>query len=94
MSITIGIQVKIPFAKLADVHPRHVLVCDDRFDCVSPFTMLRIKEDENGLYFKCTEGKHYLDGQADDDGVLEGLAFRSGHPVQQPVLSTQPESNK
>jgi hypothetical protein len=26
--------------------------------------------------------------------VLEGLAFRSGHPVQQPVLSTQPESNK
>jgi hypothetical protein len=26
--------------------------------------------------------------------VLEGLAFRSGDPVQQPVLSTQPVSNK
>lgn len=77
MSITIGIQAKTPFAKESEVRAGQYLTCDDRFTCVEAGARLRIKEDGNGFYFKCAEGKHYLDGQVDDSGMLIGLAFRS-----------------
>ena len=51
---------------------------DDGFDCVSSDQLVTVKSDDNegGLYFECSEGKHFLEGQEDFDGkgYLVGLS--------------------
>jgi hypothetical protein len=59
--------------KITDIKPGDVLIADAGFTCVEAGPVA-IEEDENGeLYFLCSEGRHYLDGQT-DDGVVVGLS--------------------
>lgn len=43
------------------------------FECVAGNTVVTIHSDINGLYFHCSEGKHYLDRQVDAEGSCLGL---------------------
>ena len=43
------------------------------FDCVAGNISVVIKRDSTGLYFECSEGKHYLERQVDTDGLCIGL---------------------
>ncbi len=43
------------------------------FDCIAGNTAVAIKRDITGLYFECSEGKHYLERQIDADGLCLGL---------------------
>jgi hypothetical protein len=43
------------------------------FDCVAGNAVVTICSDDNGLYFHCSEGKHYLDRQIDAEGNCLGL---------------------
>lgn len=61
--------------KLADVQEGDILVPDAGFICVPSGTPLRVERDTEGLFFTCSAGKHYLDGQENDDGTLSGLAL-------------------
>jgi len=58
--------------KLIDVQPGDALIADAGFTCVKP-GRVSVKKSDNGLYFDCSEGRHYLDGQVNDEGSLVGL---------------------
>jgi hypothetical protein len=55
--------------RLEDVKPGDVLIADGGFTCLTENGRCKVREDEHGLYVICDEGKHYLDGQLDDDGT-------------------------
>lgn len=55
------------FAKISEVTVGSILIPDDDFTCCKAGDELEIFKDENGLYFKCDEGHHSLDGQEKDD---------------------------
>lgn len=48
------------------------VVLDSGFTCRNSGPAY-LEEDTNGLYFHCDSGKHYIDGQLDEDDVYIGL---------------------
>lgn len=61
---------------IKDVRAGDVVVTDDGFTCLHDKRVLKIQEDDCGLFIPCAEGKHYLSGQTDDDGQeLVGLTI-------------------
>jgi hypothetical protein len=48
------------------------LFADAGFDCMNGRVTVACNE-TGALYVPCACGRHYLDGQADGDGVLVGL---------------------
>lgn len=62
------------FALLADVKAGDVLIADGGFTCLNDGDHCTVmKDDKDELFVCCAAGKHYLDGQLDDDGRLVGL---------------------
>lgn len=60
--------------KLADIKAGDTVVTDGVcFTCMKSRTS-KVYEDDEGLYIKCCEGHHYLDGQEDETGELIGLS--------------------
>lgn len=59
--------------KLADIQ------CGDRikgfegFGCIPGQAVRIVRRCDSGLYVKCREGIHLLDGQEDEDGTLIGI---------------------
>lgn len=62
--------------KLDDVKPGDKLVCDAAFTCADPGFAYAVRRDEKTgeLFINCRSGRHYLDGQKQDDGTLAGMA--------------------
>jgi hypothetical protein len=64
--------------KLADLKIGDTVHTDDGFTCMTegPHT---VQGDDSGLFLKCNDGNHYLEGQEDDEtGELVGI---SSEPV-------------
>lgn len=61
--------VRREFASLASLAEGDVVELDGGFTCVTKAQCKArtLGRDDVGLYFECKEGKHYLDGQTDDD---------------------------
>lgn len=58
----------------ANVYEGALVMVDDGFTCIAPWTITRLLKDADGYYFECSQGRHYLDGQYDDDkGYYIGL---------------------
>lgn len=51
------------------------VVADGGFTCIPEGAILEIKQDNEGLYVNCEEGKHYLDGQYSYDGTERLIGF-------------------
>lgn len=51
-----------------------VVEVDDAFTCMKPYTRRTVRRDKDGLYIRCAEGHHYLEGQECEAGE-HGLAF-------------------
>jgi|GEM_PF-2345753 len=58
--------------RLEDVFEGDRIILDEGFTCTSSGEAV-VKSDDDGLYFNCGDGKHYLDGQVGDDGYLIGI---------------------
>ncbi len=43
------------------------LTADDGFTCIKNGSQCKVKDSGDGLYVDCVDGKHYLDGQLDDN---------------------------
>lgn len=52
------------YAKISEVKAGTRLVTDAGFTCLRRNVRRLVRKDELGLYIKCSEGNHYLDGQA------------------------------
>lgn len=65
------------YARLSQLKAGDRVQVDRDFTCIIPFSIRIVREDEQGLYIKCIEGNHYLDGQLDeadgDDQILIGI---------------------
>lgn len=59
--------------KLSEIRVGDLLKVDDGFSCVPPNSLVTVYRCKRGLYFECTEGRHYLDGQTNENGNLVGL---------------------
>lgn len=60
------------YARLDEVKGGDTIELDGDFDCAAAGPAI-VCEDDHGLYFECTCGEHYLDGQDDGDGYLVGV---------------------
>jgi hypothetical protein len=62
------------FAKLKSVKAGDILKTDGGFTCMPAGVLRKVHADADGkLWIRCSDGKHYLDGQADGQGCLVGL---------------------
>lgn len=66
-----------PWALKSCLHEGGKITLDGGFTCVpenEQRTKRRtVKKDKGGLYFRCGEGKHYLDGQLGEHGEYVGV---------------------
>lgn len=58
--------------RLEDVNPGDTLVCDGGFTCMGP-GQRTVERDADGLFIRCNNGEHYLEGEVGCDGYLIGL---------------------
>lgn len=54
------------YAKLATIKHGDTIEIDSHFTCAQPGFHTAYDNGDGHLYFMCEDGKHYLDGQADD----------------------------
>lgn len=61
--------------RLSEIKLGDVVVADDGFTCIQANARLTVEVDPRGnLFVSCDQGRHFLDGQIDDDGeTLVGL---------------------
>lgn len=62
--------------KLDDLAPGDIVVADGGFTCIRAGEH-QVREMDGLLFVPCDDGKHFLDGQEDDDGYLVGLTKKS-----------------
>lgn len=64
--------------KLSDLKAGDIVLTDDGFTCLAEGEH-RVEADEDGdLYIPCSDGKHFLSGQEDDEtGELVGISSPS-----------------
>lgn len=74
---------------ISELKPGDVLIADADFDCMESGGSYLVKTDEQAdLYVQCRCGRHYLDGQTDDDGkTLIGLSKASAAASAAPQTS-------
>ena len=65
------------FAKVDEVKRGSFLIADGGFTCMEPGRKKVMANAEGDLYVRCREGRHYLDGQIDENGVYVGLTLTS-----------------
>lgn len=58
--------------KMEDLKAGENVKLDGGFTCAKE-GLHEVHQDDHGHYFICDEGKHYLDGQEDEDGNLVGV---------------------
>ena len=59
--------------KLDELKVGDTVITDGGFTCMKA-SPRKVHEDNEGLYIRCRDGRHYLDGQEDEDGELVGLS--------------------
>lgn len=61
--------------KLTDLKIGDTVHTDDGFTCMKEGPHV-VRGDESGLFLKCDDGHHYLEGQEDDEsGELVGVSL-------------------
>lgn len=55
----------MPFANLKDLKAGDKVRTDGGFTCMPEGATRTVRAGEDGLYVRCDDGRHYLDGQHD-----------------------------
>jgi hypothetical protein len=61
------------YSKLFGIHEGDRMRTFYGFDCIAGNTIVDIYRDNYGLYFHCSEGRHYLQRQVNSEGYCLGL---------------------
>lgn len=59
--------------KLDELRVGDTVITDGGFTCMKAGPR-KVHRDSDGLYIRCRDGRHYLDGQEDEAGELVGLS--------------------
>ena len=62
------VKIKTNWAKVSEVKAGSTIVTDGGSPCWHKNRRYRVHEDKDGLFFKCRDGHHGLDGQLSDNG--------------------------
>ncbi len=65
------------YPKMFAIRPGDRLVTYEGFTCIAPDTVVTIALDTTGLYFGCSDGKHYLESQRTENDECLGLTRTS-----------------
>lgn len=60
--------------RLSDIYEGQTIMLDGGFDCVAKGEATVLVDQRGSLYFKCSHGEHFIDGQVDIDGELIGIS--------------------
>jgi len=63
------------YPKMFAIRAGDILVTYAGFACIPADTLVRIERDKAGLYFRCSDGNHYLENQRDENDECLGLAL-------------------
>ena len=63
----------VEWAKLSELHEGDKVKFDNGFDCLPSDVHITVCQNDHGLFVPCSEGQHYLDGQADDGEHCVGV---------------------
>lgn len=58
-----------PRVKVSEVKAGTRLKADYAFECIDPCQVVIVCEDKHGLFFRCSAGRHGMEGQESDDGL-------------------------
>lgn len=61
--------------KLSDIKAGDMVRVDDGFPCMSEGLKTVAANEGGDLYVTCDDGKHFLDGQEDENGDLLGISL-------------------
>ena len=61
------------YSKLFAIKEGDYMTTFHGFSCIAGDTIVQIQRDPGGLYFACSDGKHYLSTQVDQSGDCLGL---------------------
>ena len=67
----------VKYAELSEVRAGTKLRADGGFTCIPEGQELVVQSDHDRspLYVRCSEGRHFLDGQLNNDGEYVGLSL-------------------
>lgn len=77
---------------LKDIQAGDTLIPDSGFTCITAGRIVTVEADDKGeLFVPCKDGRHYLSGQAGDNGELVGLYpyQRDGEPLLDPRTTVE-----
>lgn len=66
-------DVKFGLDRMEDIQDGDVVYLDGGFSCTR-MGVAMVHKDNKGLFFWCRNGRHYLEGQKDEEGYLTGIA--------------------
>lgn len=61
---------------IKEIKAGDIVEADAGFTCLSQGRHL-VQSSDSGLFISCSNGKHFIDGQVDDDGTVIGLKLVS-----------------
>lgn len=61
------------YSKLFAIKEGDYMITFGGFSCIAANVIVQIQRDRAGLYFTCSDGKHYLESQLDPNGYCLGL---------------------
>ena len=62
------------YPKLLAIRLGDRLVTYGGFTCIPSNSVVTVQEDDQGLFFCCADGRHYLESQKDENGECLGLS--------------------
>lgn len=71
--LTVEVNIGGPFPAIVSLRPGDKLTADAGFNCIKKDEVVTVEQDAHGLFVKCSEGNHYLEGQEGDSGECVGL---------------------
>ena len=71
------------YATIGEVKEGDTVRLDGGFTCIREGETRIVKRGAGGLYFECSEGNHYLDGQLDDGTEYIGVTLVAAEEAAQ-----------
>jgi hypothetical protein len=61
------------YPKMFAIRPGDILVTYAGFTCIPADTLVRVERDDAGMFFRCSDGNHYLESQRNENDECLGL---------------------
>ena len=66
-------MAEMRYAKMFGIRSGDILTTYSGFSCIPENTLVRVELDEAGMFFRCSDGNHYLESQRDGNDECLGL---------------------